>query len=135
MPLMLNRSEVASVLTMRDCIEAVEKAFAELANGTAAQPRRLGIPAPDGLSLYMPAFLTQADALPCKVVTVFKENPKRFKLPTILGTVLLQSPQTGEVLCIMDGVHLTAVRTGTTSRSNFAPISSASLRAASSETS
>jgi len=115
MPLMLNRSEVASVLTMKDCIEVVEKAFAELAEGTAALPMRLGIPAPRGLSLYMPAFLKQADALACKVVTVFKENPSRFNLPTILGTVLLQSPQTGEVLCIMDGVHLTAVRTGAAS--------------------
>jgi alanine dehydrogenase len=115
MPLMLNRSEVASVLTMKDCIEAVERAFAELADGTAVLPVRLSIPAPDGLSLYMPAFLKGADALACKVVTVFKENPKRFNLPTILGTVFLQSPQTGEVLCVMDGVHLTAMRTGAAS--------------------
>ena len=115
MPLILNRSDVATVLAMKECIDAVEKAFAELANGTAVLPMRLGIPTPDGLSLYMPAFLKQADALTCKVVTVFKENPKRFNLPTILGTVLLQNPQTGEVLCIMDGVHLTAVRTGAAS--------------------
>ncbi len=112
MPLLLNREEVASVLRMNDCIEEVEKAFGELDEGTAVLPLRINIENADGISLYMPAYLQRQAALTCKVVSVYKKNPQRFDLPTTMGTVLLQNPESGEVLCIMDGGYLTAVRTG-----------------------
>ena len=115
MPLLLTKEDVVRVLDMRDCINVVEKAFAELASGTAVLPRRIGIAPPDGVSLYMPAYLKQMGALACKVVTVYKNNPTRHNLPTIIGKVLLQDPATGEVTCIMDGGYLTAVRTGAVS--------------------
>jgi alanine dehydrogenase len=115
MPLLLNRDLVASLLTMAECIEAVEKAFAELASGTAVLPLRTSIPSPGGISLYMPAYLRDGQALACKVVAVFKENPRRHRLPTTTGTVLLQDAETGRVCCIMDGEYLTAVRTGAAS--------------------
>ncbi len=115
MPLLLNRDMVASLLTMAECIEAVEKAFAELAAGTAVLPLRTSLPSPGGISLYMPAFLQGANALACKVVAVFKGNPEKHRLPTTTGTILLQDAQTGRVCCIMDGEYLTAVRTGAAS--------------------
>lgn len=100
---------------MSDCMDVVEKAFAELANGTAVLPLRTGITPPDGLSLYMPAYLKDLGALACKVVTVYKDNPKKHNMPTVIGKVLLQDPATGDVICIMDGGYLTAVRTGAAS--------------------
>ena len=115
MPLLLNRNDVMSVLTMKDCIIAVEKAFAELSNGTAVLPLRIGITPPDGLALYMPAYLKEMGALACKVVTVYKNNPTKHNLPTTIGKVLLQDPETGDVISIMDGGYLTAVRTGAAS--------------------
>jgi ornithine cyclodeaminase/alanine dehydrogenase len=115
MPLLLTKEDVVRVLDMRDCMNVVEKAFAELASGTAVLPLRIGIAPPDGVSLYMPAYLKQMGALACKVVTVYKNNPTRHNLPTIIGKVLLQDPATGEVTCIMDGGYLTAVRTGAVS--------------------
>ncbi len=115
MPLLLNRQDVMSVLEMKDCIDMVEKAFVELANGTAVLPLRINIKPPDGLSLYMPAYLKEMGALACKVVTVYKNNPTKFDLPTIIGKVLVQDPETGDVVCIMDGGYLTAVRTGAAS--------------------
>jgi len=115
MPLLLNREVVASLLTMAECIEAVQRAFAELAAGTAVLPLRTSIPAPGGISLYMPSFLRGEQALACKVVAVFKDNPKKHHLPTTTGTILLQDAQTGRVCCIMDGEYLTAVRTGAAS--------------------
>jgi len=51
MTLILNRNDVISVLDMKDCMDAVENAFAELANGTAVLPLRTPITPPDGLSL------------------------------------------------------------------------------------
>jgi alanine dehydrogenase len=115
MTLILNREEVISVINMNDCMDAVEKAFTELANGTAVLPLRIGITPPDGLSLYMPAYLKEMKALACKVVTVYKNNPSKHNLPTTIGKVLLQDPETGDVKCIMDGGYLTAVRTGAAS--------------------
>jgi ornithine cyclodeaminase/alanine dehydrogenase len=115
MTLILNRSEVASVLKMKDCMDVVEAAFAELSDGTAVLPLRTAITPPDGLALYMPAYLKKMGALACKVVTVYKNNPSKHNLPTTIGKVLLQDPETGDVMCIMDGGYLTAVRTGAAS--------------------
>ena len=115
MTLILNKSDVASVLSMKDCMDAMEKAFVELAEGTAVLPLRTAIAPPDGLSLYMPAYLKKMEALACKVVTVYKNNPSKHNLPTTIGKVLLQDPVTGDVICIMNGGYLTAVRTGAAS--------------------
>jgi len=115
MPLLLTKDDVMRVLEMPDCMTVIEKAFAEMASGTAVMPLRINITPPDGLALYMPAYLKEMGALACKVVTVYKNNPKRFNMPTIVGKVLLQNPETGDVICIMDGGYLTAVRTGAAS--------------------
>ena len=115
MTLILNRNDVISVLQMQDCMDIVERAFAELANGTAVLPLRTVIKPPDGISLYMPAYLKEMGALACKVVTVYKDNPAKHKMPTTIGKVLLQDINTGDVICIMDGGYLTAVRTGAVS--------------------
>ena len=115
MTLILSRADVASVLEMGDCMVAVEQAFAELTAGTAVLPLRISITPDDGLSLYMPAYLKKMGALACKVVTVYKNNPARHGLPTTIGKVMLQNPATGDVICIMDGGYLTAVRTGAAS--------------------
>ena len=115
MTLILNRKEVAEVLNMKDCIGIVELAFAELSNGSADMPMRSNIKPPGGISLYMPAYLKEMKALACKVVTVYKDNPVTYDLPTTIGKVLLQDPATGDVTCIMDGGFLTAMRTGAAS--------------------
>jgi ornithine cyclodeaminase/alanine dehydrogenase len=115
MPLLLSRDDVTQILQMPDCMDVVEKAFAELADGTAVLPLRIPITPPDGLALYMPAYLKEMGALACKVVSVYKDNPTKHKLPTTIGTVLLQNAETGQVICIMDGGYLTAVRTGAVS--------------------
>jgi ornithine cyclodeaminase/alanine dehydrogenase len=115
MTLLLSREDVMQVLDMGDCMDVVEKAFGELSSGTAVLPLRINITPPDGLALYMPAYLKEMGALACKVVTVYKNNPKLHNLPTTIGKVLLQDPGTGDVICIMDGGYLTAVRTGAAS--------------------
>jgi ornithine cyclodeaminase/alanine dehydrogenase len=115
MTLLLTRDNVVSLLNMRDCMDAVEKAFSELARGTAVLPLRTNITPPDGLALYMPAYLKEMKALACKVVTVYKNNPVKHNMPTTIGKLLLQNPETGEVICIMDAGYLTAVRTGAAS--------------------
>jgi ornithine cyclodeaminase/alanine dehydrogenase len=100
---------------MKDTIKAMKTAFSQLSEGTAILPQRIVISSKKGLSLYMPAHLPQSKSLAIKVVTVFKGNPKSYNLPTTLGKVLLQDINTGDVICIMDGGYLTAMRTGAVS--------------------
>ena len=115
MALILTRQDVKKVLNMKECINVVEQAFLESNKGTAVLPLRTAIAPTDGISLYMPAYLKKMGALACKVVTVYKDNPTKQNLPTTIGKVLLQNPESGEVICIMDGGYLTAVRTGAAS--------------------
>lgn len=113
--LLLSRADIESVLTMKETIEAIETAFKELSEGTAILPQRIVIPTEGGISLYMPAFLPQTGSMTVKVVTVFEHNPEKYDLPVILGKVLLQNIETGDVVSIMDGSYLTAMRTGAVS--------------------
>lgn len=118
MALLLSRDDVARVLTMPDCIAAVEGAFAALARGEADMPQRAVIKVPDhhGLFLGMPAYLGgDQECLGLKVVTVYPDNPGKHDLPTTLGTLMLCDPTTGAVNAIMDAGYLTAVRTGAAS--------------------
>ncbi len=115
MALILNLSNVVSVLNMKDCINVVEKAFAELSNGTAYLPMRVGISPPEGVALYMPAYLKEMGAMACKVVSVYNNNPSKFKIPRTIGKIILQDPHSGNILAIMDGGYITAVRTGAAS--------------------
>ena len=117
MALLLNRSDVQQVLTMPKAIDAVEAAFSELANATAEMPPRTVMidPAVGGWIAYMPAYIKTSGSLGIKAVTVYKDNPTKFDLPTTIGTILVQDNQTGEVVAAMDGGYLTAVRTGAVS--------------------
>ena len=117
MALLLNRSDVQQVLAMAKAIDVVEAAFAELANNTAEMPPRTVMidPPVGGWIAYMPAYLKSGGGLGVKAVTVYKDNPTKFGLPTTIGTILVQDNQTGEVVAAMDGGYLTAVRTGAVS--------------------
>ena len=115
--LLLSRKEIESFFTMKMCMDAVEKAFAGLAQGNATMPQRTPIPLPDksGLALFMPAHIKNLRALGTKVVTVYNENVRKHNLPAVLGTILLLDEDTGFPVAIMDGGFLTAMRTGASS--------------------
>ncbi len=51
-------------------------------------------------------------ALGAKVVTVYKDNPHKYQVPTVLGTIILLDQKTGAPIAIMEGGYLTAMRSG-----------------------
>jgi alanine dehydrogenase len=114
---LLSRKDIESFFTMKMCMEAVEKAFADLATGNAVLPQRTPITVPDqhGLALFMPAHIKSLGALGAKVVTVYKDNVPKHGLPTVLGTIILLDEATGFPVALMDGGYLTAMRTGAVS--------------------
>lgn len=117
MTILLSRSDEVRLLDMAEVIEIMAGAFAELAQGQTVLPQRTPVPVPehDGLSLTMPCFLKGMGALGLKVVTVYGENPVRYRMPTIMATTLLQDEKTGATVAIMEGGYLTAMRTGAAS--------------------
>ena len=60
----------------------------------------------------MPAYIESLGASGFKWVGGFAENRERHGLPFLIATILVQDSVTGYPLAIMDGVHITNLRTG-----------------------
>ncbi|MDP3064608.1 MAG: ornithine cyclodeaminase, partial [Chloroflexota bacterium] len=97
MALLLSRANVQELLSMEVTIALVERAFAELVQGTAWMPQRTAVtdPSHNGWIAFMPAHLKGMGALGVKAVTVYKDNPGKHKLPTTLATITLLDAETG----------------------------------------
>ncbi|MFN0120290.1 MAG: ornithine cyclodeaminase family protein [Blastocatellia bacterium] len=113
---LLTRSDIQRAISMRDTIEILKRAFADLSTGRANVPPRIALPQDkhDGVTLFMPAYLLDAEALAVKVVAVHNRNRERH-LPLIHALVVLLDPTTGEPLAALEGGYLTALRTGAAS--------------------
>jgi len=110
--LLLTPREIASLLTIDDCIVAVERAFRLFGEGKAIPPAVLSVHMPDG------GFHVKAGVLDltrnyfaAKVNGNFPENPARFALPTIQGVIVLCDAENGSPLAVMDSREITSLRT------------------------
>lgn len=114
--LLLSKTDVQRAITMREAIEVVKEAFAQLSTGQATVPLRLPleVPAQEAVTLFMPAYLAASGGMGAKVVSVFPHNAER-GLPTIHAVVVLVDSTTGQPQALLDGTYLTALRTGAAS--------------------
>lgn len=97
---------------MPEIIGAVEEAFKQKGRGEAEMPPKPGIhPASDAFIHAMPAYLPKMRAAGIKWVSGFPENFKR-GLPYISGLLILNDPETGLPIAVMDAAWITAKRTG-----------------------
>lgn len=110
--LFLDRSEVEALLEMDDLLPALERALVDLSAGRANVPPRVAAVAPAGMLAAMPGYLPGV-ALEAKLVSIFPANLER-GLPSHQALLALFDEETGEPLAVMDGTHITAVRTGAT---------------------
>ncbi len=112
----LSRQDVRQALPMRQAIEAVKRAFAQLSTGQANVPLRvaLDVPRHNGVTLFMPGYLSADDQMAVKIVSVFNDNPSQ-GLPLIHALVIVVDATTGSPAAVMDGTYLTALRTGAAS--------------------
>jgi thiomorpholine-carboxylate dehydrogenase len=70
------------------------------------------MPEREGMLFLKPAMT--ADALATKLITLYPGNPGR-GLPTLLATIVLMDPLTGQTLAVMDGTWITELRTAAVS--------------------
>lgn len=114
MSLLFDDEAVRRLLRLDALLESMRRALIDLSAGRVVQPLRMvmEIPAHQGLLFVKPA-LTQ-DALATKLITQLPGNAAR-GLPTMLATLVLMDPATGQTLAVMDATWLTALRTAAVS--------------------
>ena len=112
----LSQNDVRQAVPMAQAIEIVKGAFAQLSAGKSMVPIRtqLEVKSHEGITLFMPAYLQESDDLGVKIVSVFPRNLE-VDLPTIHALVVVVDAETGCPAAVMDGTHLTALRTGAAS--------------------
>jgi alanine dehydrogenase len=108
----LTRRDVAELLDMDACIDAVERAFRLHAEGRTIPPGVLGTHVDGGGFHVKAAGLATADRsyYVTKVNANFPGN-HRFGLPTIQGVIALFDAERGCVLALLDSAEVTSVRT------------------------
>ena len=113
--LILRGEDVAGLLPMSDCIEAVERAFLRHARGETLPPAVLGTQVDGGSFHVKTAGLPDGSAAgpvyAAKVNANFPGNPDRHGLPTIQGAILLFDAADGRLVALLDSIEITRVRT------------------------
>jgi len=107
--LLLTDRDVRAMLTMEDTIKAVEKAFEMHGRNAVQMPPKVYLTFERGDLRAMPAHLEGHAGI--KWVNSHPENRKR-GLPTVMAVLIYNDPETGFPLAIMDGTHITNMRTG-----------------------
>ena len=112
--LYLSQADINAInLTMAEIIDQLEVAFTEKAEGRVEMPPKPGIHPGYGDNFIhaMPAYIPSMNSAGMKWVSGFPLN-KQKGLPYISGLLILNNPETGVPLSVMDCVWITAKRTG-----------------------
>jgi alanine dehydrogenase len=114
--LLLSADAIASCLTMEDVIADVELAFRAHGLGKVAMPAKISLNmSAFGLTGWinaMPAYVADAGMCGIKWAGGFVDNSPRHGLPYVMATMILNDPETGLPLAVMDGTVVTNLRTG-----------------------
>ena len=110
--LYLSRAQIEALeFSLDDVIGAVETCFLEKAAGRVEMPPKPGIHTrPDAFIHAMPAYLPGLGAAGMKWVSGYPAN-RHLGLPYITGLLILNCPETGVPLAVMDCTWITEKRT------------------------
>ena len=110
--IVLRRTDIAELLTVDDCLRAVESAFRAHVSGQALPPAILGVPTADGgFHVKAAGLLMSRPYFAAKTNANFPGNPARLGLPAIQGVVALFDAANGVLLALMDSMEITGLRT------------------------
>ena len=115
-PQFIDKRTVAALLSMRECIEVMEKMFRLLAAGDCVLPLRslMWLPDRSGLLGMMPSYSASLGLMGIKLISVFHENA-RLGYPSHQGAVMLFDAVNGAPLAILDAEEITSLRTAAAS--------------------
>jgi alanine dehydrogenase len=106
--LVLTQEEVARLLDVDLLLERLERAFIALSAGRASVPPRIAAFASRGLLAAMPGYFD--GVLAAKLVALFPDHD-----PSHQALIAVFDSRTGTPQAVLDGTHITAVRTGASS--------------------
>jgi ornithine cyclodeaminase/alanine dehydrogenase len=111
--LYLSKADVEAIgVTMADIVESLAVTFRAKGEGRTEMPPKPGIhPGKDSFLHAMPAYIPDLKSAGIKWVAAFPENPEK-GLPYVTGLLIFNDVETGLPLSVMDGVWMTAMRTG-----------------------
>jgi ornithine cyclodeaminase/alanine dehydrogenase-like protein (mu-crystallin family) len=111
--LYLSRADVENVdLSMTEIIAVIDDMFKEKGEGRIEMPPKPGIHTRENAFIHaMAAYVPGLEAAGIKWVSGYPENQKK-NLPYISGLLILNDPDTGIPIAIMDATWITAKRTG-----------------------
>jgi ornithine cyclodeaminase/alanine dehydrogenase len=111
--LYLSRKDVEAIqLPMSEIIDALEDTFREKGAGRVEMPPKPGIHTrADAFIHAMPAYIPSLGAAGLKWISGYPGNQAK-GLPYITGLLILNDPETGIPLAVMDATWITAQRTG-----------------------
>jgi len=111
--LYLSRQDVEAVdLGMAQIIEALDRMFVEKGQGAVEMPPKPGIHTQQDAFIHaMPAYIPSLEAAGMKWISGYPGNQAK-GLPYITGLLILNDPETGIPLAVMDATWITAKRTG-----------------------
>ena len=109
----LSKADVESLdMSMREVIDALDQGFAAKGRGETEMPPKPGIHTrPDCFIHAMPAYVREPEVAGLKWVSGYPPNTAK-GLPYITGLLVLNDPETGVPLAVMDCAWITAMRTG-----------------------
>jgi ornithine cyclodeaminase/alanine dehydrogenase-like protein (mu-crystallin family) len=110
----LSAERIRAAVPMGDMLDAVERAFRDVAAGTDRSPLRTHVALDAGDLLLMPGVREGGAGFTVKLVTVVAANAER-GLPTVQAVVVWFDAKTGQPVALIDGPTLTAMRTGAAS--------------------
>jgi alanine dehydrogenase len=113
---LLRRSDIERLLSLRDCIDAVDEIFRLQGEGKVPVPGILGVRATGG-GLHVKAGLLPGNRnyFVAKLNANFPGNNGRFGLPTIQGVIVVFDAENGAPLAILDSIDITLKRTAAAS--------------------
>jgi ornithine cyclodeaminase/alanine dehydrogenase-like protein (mu-crystallin family) len=109
----IGRGDVERLLDLDALREALADAFRALSDGRTSTPPRTAARSAAGFLGVMPGFVPGL-GLEAKLVTVFPGN-HQLGLPSHQALIALFDGESGRPLAVMDGTHVTAVRTAAAS--------------------
>jgi len=112
---LVSQDAVRQTVGLDDARDVVAEVLREQALGRVAMPAKVTMNlASFGLKAWntaMPAYVPSLVASGFKWVGGFEENRARHGLPYLISVILVQHPETGYPLALMDGVHILNLRT------------------------
>ncbi|WP_338760088.1 ornithine cyclodeaminase family protein [Nocardia vulneris] len=109
----LSRRDVIELgITAAEILDHVRDALVEHGQGRYEMPAKIGVhPHAEVFYHAMPAYVPSRSAVGCKWIECYPNNPREHGLPQTTGLMIINDPDTGLPLAVLDATWVTAVRT------------------------